>query len=520
MCDEKLVRTLSRQILEGIASGALASRKMVEEEKRRLSKELGLGYVPPSTTILSYATDHERPRALSLLLRKPTRTLSGVAVVTVQTSPIQTCPGRCIYCPTYRDAPKSYTGNEPASLRARQCGFDPYLQVSTRLRQLRAMGHPTSKVELIVQGATFPAMDLEYRRWFVARCLQAMVEAQGPRGRPMSLAEAMRLAAFAPSRPVGITFETRPDWCSPAQVWEMLMLGATRVEIGVQTLSDEVYLITRRGHTVEDVASAFHAARRGGLKICAHMMVGLPGSDPRGDLESFKALFEDEKFRPDELKIYPTLVIRGTGLYQMWRQGEYQPLDDAGLLERLVEIKRIVPPWVRIKRVMRDIPSKMIAAGPRRSDMRNLVRLEMEKRGIRCRCIRCREVSRRPGMDSFSPVLVERRYSTSNGEEVFLSFEDPDTEALAAFLRLSLQEDRCCVRELHTYGPAVELGRRPTDQQWQHRGMGTRLLGRAEELAADRGYDEIHVTSGIGAREFYARIGYTLREPYMVKTLV
>ena len=521
MPEEKLVEELSRRILHGIASGALTSRRMVEEQKRRLSKQLGLGSVPPSTAILSYATGAERQRALALLLKKPTRTLSGVAVVTVQTSPLQTCPGRCIYCPTYADAPKSYTGEEPASLRARQCGFDPYLQVSVRLRQLKAMGHPTSKVELVVQGATFPAMDLQYRRWFVARCLQAMVEFDGPsRGHmtPMGLEEAIREAAEAETRPVGITFETRPDWCSAGQVAEMLQLGATRVEIGVQTLSNRVYRLTNRGHTVADVERAFKAARGGGLKICAHMMLGLPGTTARRDLESFRALFGDPAFRPDELKIYPTLVIRGTGLYQMWKRGEYQPLDDEELVERLVEIKSIVPPWVRIKRVMRDIPSKMIAAGPRRSDMRNLARLEMEKRGKRCMCIRCREVSRM-NPHHFSPSLMERRYTTSNGEEVFLSFEDPENGALAAFLRLSLQEGRCYVRELHTYGPAVKVGTRPAENQWQHRGLGTHLLERAEELARQEGYDTIQVTSGIGARQYYSRLGYTLLHPYMVKPL-
>jgi len=507
----------ARAIIEDILDGRIKSRGQVQDRKLELARQLGLNGLPSSQFVLSKAGPDERERVLPLLVRKPTRTASGVAVVAVQTSPSQTCPGHCIYCPQFPGASKSYTGHEPASMRAIQCGYDPHLQVRTRLRQLESMGHDISKVELIVQGATFTAMDLEYRRWFVARCLDAMIE-HGQEGlEARSLRRAERLSETSAVRPVGITFETRPDWCGGVEVESMLHMGATRVEIGVQTLSDEVFRTVGRGHGVSEVARSFRAARSGGLKICAHMMLGLPGSGPEEDLESFRRLFEDPRFRPDELKIYPTLVIEGTKLHGMWRRGEYRPLTDEQVMEELLRIKPTVPPWIRIKRVMRDIPSDMISAGPRRSDMRNLVQRAMSERGERCRCIRCREVFRAPGNEyHFEPC--SRTYEVEGGEEVFLSYEDPESEVLAAFLRLSAIDGEFRIRELHTYGPAVGIGNGPVDGEWQHRGMGRGLVRWAEELSIDRGADGISVTSGIGAREYYRELGYRLAGRYMFKS--
>ena len=505
---------LARKLIRAIIDGEIADRRALEEEKRRISKELGLQSMPSLPFILSQASEEEREVVLPLLLLKPTRTASGVATVAVQTSPSQTCPGRCVFCPDFPGASKSYTGNEPASMRAIQCGYDPGLQVSRRLAQLSAMGHPTTKVELIVQGATFPAMDLEYRRWFMARCLGAM----SGRGNGETLRTAMTGAEVGRSRPVGITFETRPDWCSRDHVEAMMALGGTRVEIGVQTLSEGVYEGLRRNHSVSDVAGAFRSSRGMGLKVCAHMMMGLPGSDDESDVESFRTLFNDPRYRPDELKVYPTLVIRGTELYEMWRRGEYEPLTDDRVAEMLVRVKEMVPPWVRIKRVMRDIPSPLIEAGPRSSDMRNRVQLMLKARGKRCRCIRCREVSRAPGRaGTLSPV--ERSYEVAGGKEAFMSYED-DNGNLAAFLRLSIRDGgECFVRELHTYGRAVEVGREPSLGDYQHRGLGRSLLSLAEERAGSAGSNVLSVTAGVGARDYYRELGYALQEPYMVKLL-
>lgn len=512
-------KRLARAIIEEILSGEIEDRETLHSEKIKLSKQLSLSGVPSSIFILSHASPGEREKVIPLLLRKPTRTASGVAIVAAQTSPSQTCPGHCIYCPDFPQASKSYTGHEPASMRAVQCGFDPYLQVACRLGQLASMGHSTSKVELIIQGGTFPAMDLEYRRWFIARCLDAMVDHGGQPGGPRSLERGIKASEKAPARPVGITCETRPDWCTDDHVRGLVEMGATRVEIGVQSLSDRVYALVGRGHRVIDVEQAFRAARKGGLKICAHMMMGLPGSDEATDLESFRTLFEDPRFRPDELKVYPTLVIEGTKLHQMWREGAYEPLSDDQVLARLLKMKEVVPPWVRIKRVMRDIPAKMVSAGPRRSDMRGRVLSVLESQGKRCPCIRCREVSRSAvARPKFSPH--ERSYQVTGGEEVFLSFEDPVCEVLGAFLRLSLASGGACrVREIHTYGRVVGVGSKPSGSEWQHRGMGRSLMGMAEERTREYGGSYLYVTSGIGARDYYRKLGYGMRGPYMVKKL-
>ena len=509
----------ARIIIKDILSGRIGDRQVLNSEKLKLSRELGLGAVPSSSFILSHARPEERERVLPLLLRKPTRTASGVAVVAVQTSPLQACPGQCIYCPDFAEAPRSYTGREPASMRAIQCGFDPYLQVDARLRQLTAMGHPVSKVELIVQGATFPAMNLEYRRWFVTRCLDAMIDHGGRRARPRSLKRAVTASGRCRARPVGITYETRPDWCTDEHLREMMGMGATRVEIGVQTLSDRVLEGIDRGHSIADVAAAFERARGSGLKICAHMMLGLPGSDEAADISSFEMLFQDARFKPDELKIYPTLVIEGTMLHRLWLKGEYDALSDDEVLNRVTRIKRIVPEWVRIKRVMRDIPAGMVVAGPKRSDMRSMVLSALKAQGKRCRCIRCREVGRLAD-EQVDLSFCEQSYHVSAGREVFLSCEDRGRTLIAAFLRLSVRDDGACrVRELHTYGRALQVGERPSGSAWQHRGLGMGLLKAAEERGRDAGARSLRVTSGIGARDYYRRLGYRLHEFYVCKRL-
>jgi elongator complex protein 3 len=299
----------------------------------------------------------------------------------------------------------------------------------------------------------------------------------------------------------------------------MLDLGGTRVEIGVQTLSERVYEVIGRGHSIVDVEEAFRSSRQGGLKVCAHMMMGLPGSDDETDLDSFRRLFDDPRYRPDELKIYPTLVIGGTRLHDMYLMGEYEyePLTDERVADMLVRVKEMVPPWVRIKRVMRDIPSRMVEAGPRTSDMRSRVQSMLSSMGKRCNCIRCREISRAtraPGELS----TVERSYGVAGGEEVFISFEDGEG-TLAAFLRLSIHNGDCHVRELHTYGRAVEVGEDPSPGDYQHRGLGRSLLSRAEERARVMGSEILTITSGIGARDYYRRLGYALDGPFMVKRL-
>ncbi len=527
------MRVAYREIIQMLMEKPNPSTRDLADAKLQVSLKYGLKRIPSNSELISALNLEERRKLLPLLRRKPTRTLSGVVIVAVMSRPWP-CPKDepCIYCPggPRFGTPQSYTGHEPAALRGLQHEFDPYSQVKSRVAQLRAIGHRVDKVELIVMGGTFPAAPREYQEFFVKRCLDALngVDAE-------SLEEAKRLAEKASVRNVGITVETRPDWAREEHVDHMLRLGVTRVEVGVQTLYDDVYELVNRGHRVRDVVEATRVLKDSGLKVCYHMMPGLPGSDYRRDLEAFHRLFRDEDFRPDALKIYPTLVLRGTKLYEMWLRGEYTPYPTSLVVQLLAEVKAAVPPWVRIQRVQRDIPSKLIVAGVREGNLRELVWKELKRRGLRCRCIRCREVGRvraRYGLEP-SPEdikLVVRRYGASGGEEVFISYEDVKRDILIGFLRLRMPSEKAhrpeiagrgamLVRELRVYGPMTPVGERSEDA-WQHRGYGSLLLKNAERISVEE-YDarKIVVTSGLGVREYYLRRGYFRDGPYVSKLL-
>jgi len=399
-------------------------------------------------------------------------------------------------------------------LRAFQHRYDPYDQVRARLTQLEEIGHPVDKAELIVMGGTFSARERGYQHWFVKRAIQAMNDHPEPESPWMSFSAAARANSNACVRNIGTTFETRPDCCGPREIQSMLDLGGTKVELGVQSISDEILEGIKRGHAVSDSILANRRLRDAGLKVGFHMMPGLPGSSIESDLRCFKELFESTDLRPDYLKIYPTLVLAGTELHRLYLKGEFDPLDDHDAAELISGIKEILPPYVRLQRVQRDIPAHLIVAGPKKSNLRQLAGDLLRKRGGRCRCIRCREAGLR-GITSGEFDLLERSYAACGAKEVFLSFED-DEGSLVGFLRLRLGVV-ARVRELHVYGPLVPIGSRKGG--WQHRGFGARLLQAAEDICLDAGYEKLFVTSGIGARGYYEGLGYSLNEPYMEKSL-
>jgi len=448
-------------------------------------------------------------------MKKLTRTISGITPVAVMARPMG-CPGRCVYCPTYPTAPQSYTPESPAVVRARECGFDARQQVEVRLRVLAEMGHPTDKVELIVMGGTFPAAPEDYQSRFIQDCYEAL------NGRPATdLAEAQRVNETAARRAVGLCIETRPDYCSPEQIERMLSFGTTRVELGVQTLDDDIYRLVKRGHGVAEVAAATRLLKQHGLKVHYHWMPGLPGSTPEHDFALSRMLFEDPRFRPDGLKIYPTMVVAGTELEKWYDDGRYQPYDRETMTGLVADIKAIVPKYVRISRVLRDIPPKFIVGGLKDS-LREAVQQRMKAEGRACRCIRCREYGhrRRAGQPAGEPKLVRLDYDASDGREVCLSFEDHQ-ETLFGMLRLRIQDEGppAVIRELHVYGPEVPIGGR-TPASAQHHGFGRALLAEAERLARDEFHvPSLAVLSGVGAREYYADLGYHRAGHYMAKDL-
>jgi len=506
---------------DAIRSGTVTTRDGVLRLKAQLCKKHGLSKVPTNYEILERVPEDLRPIAEPLLRNKPVRTLSGVAPIAVMTSP-HDCPhGRCAYCPggVTNNSPQSYTGREPAALRAAMYEFDPYRQTKARLEQLRAIGHRTDKVELIVMGGTFTAREPEYQEWFTKRCFDAM---NGFDSRNLDAAQAANEHAGA--RCVGLTVETRPDNFTEAHVEMSMKLGATKVELGVQILDDDILHLVDRGHGINDVVDATKRAKDAGLKVCYHMMPGLPGANQERDLESFRKLFEDQRFMPDMLKIYPTLVVKGTRLYDAWAEGRYSPLTLEDGVRLLKEMKLTVPPWVRILRIQRDIPVQLIEAGIRKSHLRELVREALASDNARCRCIRCREVGHSDGDAADiegAPELRRTEFAASDGEEVFLSYEYPERDILVGYARLRFPGDgtnRSIVRELHVYGRMVPIHQH-SDDDWQHRGFGESLLSECEEIAASHGSSRLIVTSGVGAREYYASLGYSRSGFYMAKEL-
>ncbi len=524
------------EIFDQILSNKLKNKNELHRAKVSLCKKYKMKELPSDPQILMNAPGEIYELVEPLLRIKPMRTISGVAPVAVMTSP-EECPhGKCRYCPggVEQGTPQSYTGHEPAALRAASHEFDPYSQTRSRLEQLAIIGHQTAKVDLIIMGGTFTARDIEYQDWFVQRCFDAMnLKASS------SLQESQMLNETAPHRCIGLTIETRPDWCKAAQVDHILEQGGTRVELGVQTVFNDILEKVARGHTVEDSIEATQIIKDAGLKVCYHMMPGLPGADIDRDIEAFKTIFNDPNFKPDMLKIYPVLVIKGTELYEDMLENKYTPLTTEEAVELIAVLKKLVPKWVRIQRIQRDIPSKLIeGAGILKSNLRQLVVEHLSAQGSKCNCIRCREVGHKllkeiqPDVDQIK--LTREQYDASGGDEIFLSYEDVKNDILIGFLRLRaisekaqrpefLENRGAIIRELKVFGPMVELGETPQSgplEVWQHRGYGQLLLAEAEKLAGEL-WDakKLFVNSGVGVRQYYRKLGYERFGQYMRKKL-
>ncbi len=478
-----------------------------------------------------------QPRAdLERRLRgRPVRTISGVAPVAVLTEPFP-CPGKCIFCPAQQEAPKSYLDGEPGVLRALQYGYDPYAQTAGRIQALTAIGHPVDKVELLILGGTWSCYPQEYQEWFLRRCFDALNTTESA-----TLQEALSRNEEAPHRNVGLVIETRPDFITPAALLTLRQSGVTKVQLGAQSLDDRVLALNQRGHTLAQTRRAVSLLRLAGFKIVLHWMPNLYGATVESDLADFTRLWDDPALRPDELKIYPTALIEGTALYELWKAGEYAPYPEAELVELLVQCKALTPPYCRINRLMRDIPASYIVAGTRKSNLRQVVQQAMEARGLRCECIRCREVraggekshgAEVPGSweeESAAALRIEDvTYATDATEEHFLQALTPE-ERLVGFLRLSLPRasraeipipeirDAAMIREVHVYGPAQELGHRGPGEQ--HRGLGTRLLELAADLARQAGFRELAVIAAVGTRPYYRERGFVAGDLYPIRRL-
>jgi elongator complex protein 3 len=506
---------------------------------RETSSVYHLESLPKNENIIQFLPYDSKYR--KTLMVRPIKSASGVAVIAVMPKPYECPHGRCIYCPggVEHNTPLSYTGSEPSTRIAQRSNYDSFDQVVHKLHQLKSRGHSTGKIELVVVGGTFPFLPDEYQREFVKGCFDALNSFENnchPSGASSGLDEAMKLNETSAARCVGLTVETKPDYCKHRQVELLLELGVTRIEIGVQSLRENVYRKVNRGHTLKDVIESFQIARDAGYKIVAHMMPGLPHSTPENDIADFKTLFYDPAFKPDMVKVYPTLVLEGTGLFNLYQSGKYMAYTDEDMLKILIQVKKIVPPWVRIMRIQREIDSKDIRGGPKSGNLRQIALRELKKIGLKCKCIRCREVGLQDGNRYLSrdeAILNRLDYSASNGQEVFLSFENEDRSIILGFLRLRYirnphitelhtnnDNGAAVVREIHVYGQAIDVGQKTSSDKYQHKGFGLSLLSEAERIVMDEfGTKRLSVISAVGTREYYRKFGYVQNGPYMTKVL-
>lgn len=530
--NEQIIKELLKTKISTPAALAAAKRKLARKYKTGIflnSEILAAGRRLAKTGLIN-----NWPLWLGLLRKRAVRTLSGVAPVAVLTKPYP-CPGKCVYCPKIKNVPTSYLPNEPAVMRALRCEFNPYRQAQERLRALEANGHEPNKIELIVIGGTWSVLPKEYKYWYISECFRAANDYGSGRNKirkskinelGIKLAREQKKNEKAKYRIIGLTLETRPDYIDKKEIKEMRELGATRVELGVQAIDDRILKLNQRGHGVKEIARATALLKNYGFKVTYHLMPGLPGSKPAKDLAMFKKIFSDERFQPDQIKFYPTIVTRGSRLYQWWQKGNYRPYGKKALENLIISCKKAVPPYTRIIRLIRDIPGESIAAGNLITNLRQA----LKDKGAECRCIRCREARGRiTGVGKSVLRVIE--YQASGGREFFLSYESRDKKILYGFCRLRLPgpereenlaadnflKESALIRELHVYGELVpaESGRKKI----QHAGLGKKLMRAAEELAIKKGFKKIAVIAGIGAREYYKKLGYRLEDSYLVKEI-
>lgn len=444
-------------------------------------------------------------------IKKPVRTISGVTPLTVVLKPRKCDHGTCIYCPGGEYVPQSYTDKSPAIMRALALSFDPYEQVKNRLHVLNKMNHPTDKIELIILGGTFLQYPLEYQYNFIKKCFDSL---NGKDSK--DLEEAKKFNETAEHRCVAMCIENRPDNCSKEEIKRMLSFGCTRVEIGVQMPDDELYKKTNRGHTVKDVIDATERLKDAGFKLGYHIMPGLPYSNPKKDLEMFKEIFDDERFRPDQLKIYPCQVVEDSPLAKTHKIIKFKPYSTEKTEKLLFEMMQIIPEYCRLMRMMREFPKEKLVDGLIRLDLRKEIEENIRKTNKKIKEIRMREIGFNKDVDLKIKLKVIK-YGSSGGREFFLEIVNDDN-IIFGLLRLRISKGKSIIRELHVYGQSVKL-KEKHEEASQHKGIGKFLMKEAEKIAKENKIKKLKVISGVGVREYYRKMGYILEGNYMVKNL-
>ena len=533
--------------------------------KIKLSSKYNLKKLPTDIELF-LSTEENLPE---LIVTKPTRTISGVAVVALMTMPFKCPHGKCIYCPggmesEFGDVPQSYTGHEPSTMRGLRNNYDAYLQVMNRLEQYIVIGQNPEKVELIIMGGTFPSFPLTYQELFVQDAFKAMndfsnlfyknneldlvkfkefFELPGDKNDnerasriknkllelknkdKLSLEKLHELNEISMIKCVGLTIETKPDYGFLKHGNDMLRLGCTRVELGVQTVYADVIEKLNRGHTLDETKRSIAELRDIGFKLNFHIMPGLPLVDQKRDEKAFKILFNDTSFKPDMIKIYPTLVFRDTPLFKLYEKGEYKPLNEDDASTLIAKAMQYIPKYCRVMRVQRDIPSKFAVAGPLKNNLRQYIDKEIKRLNIDVNEIRSREIGMKKNLIDIKPEIDVYEYEASGGKEFFISFNDINSNSIIGFCRLrfpnlilrdEFDNQTAIIRELHVYGTATSLGK---EGKVQHKGFGSRLMNKAEEIAKNNGKNKLLVISGVGVRGYYRKLGYNNEGPYMSKKL-
>lgn len=533
--------SMKEKILEKIIKECLKSKIKTREElfsiKRRWAKT-SRSSVPPNPELLKTYHKLIKKKIISqdknlekILVKKPVRSLSGIINISVLTKPYP-CPGRCIFCPQVKGIPRSYLPKEPAVMRALSLKFNPYSQVQKRILSLEEIGHKVDKIELRIIGGTWSYYPKKYQEWFIKKCFQGANDlSRRKKVRETSLKKEQRYNEKAKYKIIGITVETRPDSINIEEVKRMRKMGITRVEIGVQSIYDDVLKLVKRGHKVKEIIKATKILKDAGFKVLYQIMLNLPGSNPMRDIKMFKELFQNQNFQPDLLKIYPLALLKNTTLYQWYLKGKFKPYSKKTLINTLEEIKKDIPYYCRINRIIRDIPSEeIVKGGVKISNLRELVQREMRKKGIHCKCIRCREIKDFSKKEKIYLFRID--YQASGGREIFLSFENKNRRRLYALLRLRIPsfyfsgkrhfikvlDKSSLIREVHTYGEMIPVGEK--SPSFQHKGLGKKLIKEAEKITKKEfGLKKIAVIAGVGTRNYYRKLGYKVEETYMTKKL-
>ena len=525
--------------------------------KIKLSKRYGLKRIPRNFEV----NFKEMDKTMNI---KPVRTMSGVAPIAIMSKPIRCRHGACLMCPDYvkEGVAMSYTGKEPASMRAIRNDYSAYLQVMNRLEQYHALRKEVEKIELIIIGGTFPSFDVNYQNEFIKEALQAMndfsemfynknkfnrkkfmkfFELLGDfsnkerverikkelleHKKETTLEKEQLRNENAKIKNVTMAVETKPDWCFENEINNMLNQGVTRVELGVQTIKNDTLKFINRGHNLNDTKKAIRLLKDAGYKVGFHWMLGLPNTTREEDIEMFKELFSNSSYKPDALKIYPCMVFKNTPLYRIWEKGDFEPVTTEEAASRIVEMKKYIPKYCRVMRVQRDIPTYRREAGVDRTNLRQIIHEKMKKENLKCNCIRCREpMNKEIKWDNVKLNRID--YDNCGGKEIFLSFEDVKNDIILGFLRLripnksfreEINENTAIVREMHVYGTAAAIGEKG---EVQHRGLGKKLLKEAEKISLEEfNRKKVVVTSGIGARPYFRELGYIRDGPYMSRVL-